>query len=77
MFKTLQRWHNRNKLKQEKYAYLFAEPPDNEVICFDCETTNINPKKAETLSIGAVKINNQTQHRNRRSQYKNTSITPL
>jgi DNA polymerase-3 subunit epsilon len=57
MFKTLQKWHNRNKLKQEKYAYLFAEPSDNELICFDCETTNINPKKAELLSIGAVKIN--------------------
>lgn len=57
MFKTLQKLRNRNRLKLEKYAYLFAEPPDNEVICFDCETTNINPKKAEILSIGAVKIN--------------------
>jgi len=57
MFKTLQKWRNRNKLKLEKYAYLFTEPPDHELICFDCETTNINPKKADILSIGAVKIN--------------------
>jgi DNA polymerase-3 subunit epsilon len=56
MFKTLQRWRNRRKLKFEKYAFLFAEPPNNELICFDCETTSLNPKKADILSIGAVKI---------------------
>jgi len=56
MFKSLQRWHNRKNLKSEKYAFLFDEAPLNELICFDCETTNLNPKKAEILSIGAVKI---------------------
>ena len=56
MFKTLRHWHNRRNLKREEYAFLFAEPPDNEVICFDCETTSLNTKKAELLSIGAVKI---------------------
>jgi DNA polymerase-3 subunit epsilon len=56
MFKTLQRWRNRRNLKLENYAFLFAEPPDNELICFDCETTSLNPKTADILSIGAVKI---------------------
>jgi len=56
MFRKWQKWHNRKKLKLEKYAFLFAEAPDDEPICFDCETTNINPKKAELLSIGAIKI---------------------
>jgi len=47
---------NRQRLKDESYAYLFDPPPDEEYICFDCETTGLNPKKAEILSIGAVKI---------------------
>jgi DNA polymerase-3 subunit epsilon len=58
MLKTLQKKHNRKNLKFEEFAFLFDNPPDNELICFDCETTSLNPKKAEILSIGAVKIRN-------------------
>ena len=55
--KIVTKWHNRRQLKEEKYAFLFDEEfLQNEVVCFDCETTSLNPKKAEILSIGAVKI---------------------
>ena len=56
MFATLiQKWQ-KSRLKDEKYLYLFDEPPKDEYICLDCETTGLNPNKDEILSIGAVLI---------------------
>ncbi len=46
-------WRKKN-LKDPKYLYLFEKPPMDEYICLDCETTGLNPKKDEILSIGAV-----------------------
>jgi DNA polymerase-3 subunit epsilon len=52
-FKRL--WQSR-RLTQAKFKFLFQPPPDNDWVSFDCETTGLNPKTAEILSIGAVKI---------------------
>ncbi len=46
----------KKKLKDKKYEYLFGEPTKDEYVCLDCETTGLNPKKDEILSIGAVII---------------------
>lgn len=56
MINHLSRHYNRKRLKDERYAFLFDTPTDEEVVCFDCETTHLNVKKAELLSIGAVMI---------------------
>lgn len=56
MLKTLARKWNMSKLKDKKYLYLFGEEPLNEYVCLDCETTGLNPRKDEILSIGAVLI---------------------
>ncbi|MDY6992795.1 MAG: exonuclease domain-containing protein, partial [Pseudomonadota bacterium] len=56
MLKALQHWYNRRQLKYAQFAFLFEPPVDDECVCFDCETTSLNVKKAQLLSLGAVKI---------------------
>ena len=47
---------NRSNLKDESFSFLFDEDKSGEYVVFDTETTGLNPKKDEILSIGAVKI---------------------
>ena len=56
MFKNFFRNWDRKRLKDKKYDFLFHEPLPNEYISLDCETTGLNPRKDEILSIGAVLI---------------------
>ena len=56
MFDALMKKWNRKHLKDEKYAFLFEDSSSDEIVVFDCETTGLNPKKDEIISIGAVKV---------------------
>jgi len=59
MLQMVQNWLNRKGLKDSEYKFLFEENVlEDELVCFDCETSSLNTKKAELLSIGAVKIKN-------------------
>lgn len=58
MFENFFKNRRRKKLTDKKYDFLFDEPLKNEYICLDCETSGLNPKKDEILSIGAVHIRN-------------------
>jgi len=53
--KTIQ-YFNKRKLTEPKYQYLFDKYKGDELVCFDCETTGLNPKVDDIISIGAVKI---------------------
>ncbi len=56
MLAAIKRRCNLKRLRDKRYHFLFDSPPSNEVVCFDCETTGLNPKKDDILSIGAVII---------------------
>ena len=56
MFNNFFKNWNRKKLKDNKYDFLFDEATKNEYVCLDCETSGLNPRKDEILSIGAVHI---------------------
>jgi len=56
MLKSLIKKWQRKKLINKKYDFLFDEAPQGEYVSLDCETTGLNPKKDEILSIGAVLI---------------------
>ena len=59
MFERFFRERERKRLKDPKYQALYDGHPD-ELVSFDCETTSLNVKEAEIISIGAVKIRGNT-----------------
>ena len=55
ILERFQRARERKKLTDPYYDFLFQEHSD-ELVSFDCETTSLEVKEAEIISIGAVKI---------------------
>ncbi|MGB3750968.1 MAG: 3'-5' exonuclease [Arcobacteraceae bacterium] len=58
MIKKIKQYFNKKNLTDEKYSYLFDPYDGDEYVCFDCETTGLNPQKDEIISIGAIIIKN-------------------
>ena len=55
----LERWRRaraRRRLKDPAFAFLLDEPPAEEAVSLDCETTGLDPRTAQILSVGAVRI---------------------
>lgn len=60
MFSSIKNYFNKKNLKDQKYEYLFEKNSEDEYICFDCETTGLNPQTDDIISIGAVLIKDNT-----------------
>lgn len=56
MFDTFIKNWNKKRLTNTKYESLFEPYSGDEYVCFDCETTGLNPKVDDIISIGAVII---------------------
>ena len=54
--RTIRRFKERREFKDSPYAHLFETYKGDEVVSLDCETTSLDVKKGEILSIGAVRI---------------------
>jgi DNA polymerase III subunit epsilon len=56
MLQRLRRQWLRRRLEDEAYAFLFDPEPPGELVSIDCETTTLDIKRAELLSVAAIRI---------------------
>ena len=56
MFEKWKKNRNRKGLKEERFAFLFDALHEDEYVVYDCETTGLDPKVDDIISIGAVKV---------------------
>ena len=74
MFEQIKRYFNKKSLKNSDYNYLFEPYDGDEFVCFDCETTGLNPKVDEIISIGAIIIKgNQILHSKKFERFAKTT----
>ncbi|TLS72304.1 3'-5' exonuclease [Aliarcobacter thereius] len=60
MFNSIKNHFYKKRLKDKRFNFLFDKPSNDEYICFDCETTGLDPLIDDIISIGAVIIKNNT-----------------
>ncbi|KAA0011765.1 3'-5' exonuclease [Billgrantia pellis] len=56
MFRALRRAHDRRRHANGEYGWLFHPYTGDELVSIDCETTRLDARTAEPVSIGAVKV---------------------
>ncbi|MDQ5897532.1 MAG: hypothetical protein RLZZ592_1177 [Pseudomonadota bacterium] len=55
-WRTLSHEWRRRQLADPSLRFLFEPPPENEWVSLDCETTGLDRRRDEIISIGAVRI---------------------
>ncbi|OCL89847.1 3'-5' exonuclease [Arcobacter porcinus] len=60
MFNSIKNNFYKHKLKNKEFNFLFDKPISDEYVCFDCETTGLDPSIDDIISIGAVIIKDNT-----------------
>ncbi len=46
----------KRKLKEPEFDFIFSEKVPGSYVCFDCETTGLDPKKDKIVSLSAIRI---------------------
>ena len=59
MLNTLKRAWYKNRLTDPAYQFLFEEPPPDEWVSIDCETTGLDRQHDHIISVGAVRMSGQ------------------
>lgn len=74
MLDSIKRYFYKKQLKDKNYKYLLEPYNGDEYVCFDCETTGLDTKKDEIISIGAVIIkDNKILHSKKFEKFAKTS----
>ena len=56
MLFALKRRIHRRLLRDPAYRFLFDEPPSGECVAIDCETTGLNPREDDIVTVAAIPI---------------------
>jgi len=56
MWLAMKRRVHRRLLRDPAFAFLFDEPPEGEAVAIDCETTGLDPRRDDIVSVAAVPI---------------------
>ena len=56
LIERLRRGQQRRQLTDPRWRFLLDEPPPNEWVALDCETTGLDTRHDEIVAIGAVRI---------------------
>src|SRR5271165_2682119 len=56
MLLALKRRLSRHLLRDPDYAFLFEPPPPGQAVAVDCETTGLNTKKDDIVTVAAIRI---------------------
>jgi DNA polymerase-3 subunit epsilon len=56
VFRFIRNLFYRVSLANQDYRFLFERGPPDEVVLIDCETTGLNPRRAELIAIAALRI---------------------
>ena len=56
MWRWIKRPYHLARLKDPAYKFLFEPGPEGEAVAIDCETTGLDPRKDEIVTVAAVKI---------------------
>jgi DNA polymerase-3 subunit epsilon len=56
MLRSIKRAYHLARLKDPAYKFLFDRGPEGEAVAIDCETTGLDPRKDDIVTVAAVKI---------------------